>query len=73
MPDAQTKLFSAIRKIKGPDGPFDLDSELTSLIRDSFDVFELQIAIEEAFDIELDNERFVEAKTIRDLLGLVSG
>jgi acyl carrier protein len=73
MTDAQTKLFSAIRKIKGPDSPFDLDSELTSLIRDSFDVFELQIAIEEAFDIELDNERFVEAKTIRDLLGLVSG
>lgn len=73
MTDAQTKLFSAIRKIKGPDSPFDLDSELTALIRDSFDVFELQIAIEEAFDIELDNERFVEAKTIRDLLGLVSG
>jgi acyl carrier protein len=73
MTDAQTKIFSAIRKIKGPDSAFDLDSELTSLIRDSFDVFELQIAIEEAFDIELDNERFVEAKTIRDLLGLVSG
>lgn len=49
----------------------DLDTKLASFIRDSIDFFELQIAIEDAFDIEIDTERFVDVKTVRDLLELL--
>ncbi len=73
MTDAENRLLAAIRTITGQDRPVDMDSELKDLIRDSFDVFELQLALEEAFGIEMDNERFLDAKTVRDLLGLVSG
>jgi acyl carrier protein len=74
MSDIEKRLLSAIGTIKGPEGSVvDLDAELKTFIRDSFDVFELQLALEEAFGIEIDNERFMEAKTVRDLLGLVSG
>lgn len=73
MTDAENRLLAAIKTITGQDRPVDIDSELKDLIRDSFDVFELQLALEEAFGIEMDNERFLDAKTVRDLLGLVSG
>ncbi len=73
MTDAENRLLAAIKTITGQDRPVDMDSELKDLIRDSFDVFELQLALEEAFGIEMDNERFLDAKTVRDLLGLVSG
>ena len=73
MTDAENRLLAAIKTITGQDRPVDMDSELKDLIRDSFDVFELQLALEEAFGIEMDNERFIDAKTVRDLLGLVSG
>jgi acyl carrier protein len=73
MTDAENRLLAAIKTITGNDRPVDMDSELKDLIRDSFDVFELQLALEEAFGIEMDNERFLDAKTVRDLLGLVSG
>jgi acyl carrier protein len=71
--EAANRLLTAIKEVKGSDIPLDLDSELSGFIRDSFDFFELQLAIEEEFSIEIDSERFLEAKTIRDLLGLVSG
>lgn len=73
MTDAENRLLAAMKTITGQDRPVDMDSELKDLIRDSFDVFELQLALEEAFGIEMDNERFLDAKTVRDLLGLVSG
>lgn len=73
MTDAENRLLAAIKTITGQDRPVDMDSELKDLIRDSFDVFELQLALEEAFGIEMDNERFLDAKKVRDLLGLVSG
>ena len=73
MTDAENRLLAAIKTITGQDRPVDMDSELKDLVRDSFDVFELQLALEEAFGIEMDNERFLDAKKVRDLLGLVSG
>jgi acyl carrier protein len=72
MTDAANRLLSAISKISGTASPPDLDEDLSVLIRDSLEVFELKSAIEEEFDIEIDNERFMEAKTPRDLLCLVS-
>lgn len=72
--DIEKRLLSVVGTIKGPEGSaIDLDAELISFIRDSFDVFELQLAHEEALGTEIDNKRFIEAKTIRDLLELVSG
>ena len=73
MTDSANRLLTAIKQVKGSDIPLDLDSELSSFIRDSFDFFELQLAIEEEFSIEIDSERFLEAKTVRDLLELLSG
>lgn len=74
MSDIEKRLPTVIGTIKGSEGyAIDLDAELRTFIRDSFDVFELQLALEEAFGTEIDNERFIEAKTVRDLLGLVSG
>jgi acyl carrier protein len=74
MNDIEKRLLSVIGTIKGSEGSaINLDAELRMFVRDSFDVFELQLDLEEAFGTEIDNERFIEAKTIRDLLGLVSG
>jgi acyl carrier protein len=71
MNDAESRLFSVIAKIRGSDAPLDLDTKLALFIRDSIDFFELQIAIEDAFDIEIDTERYVDVKTVRDLLELL--
>jgi acyl carrier protein len=71
MNDAESRLFSVIAKIRGSDAPLDLDTKLASFIRDSIDFFELQMAIEDAFEVEIDTERFVDVKTVRDLLELL--
>lgn len=74
MSDIEKRVLSVIGTIKGSEGSgIDLDAELRTFIRDSFDVFELQLALEEAFGTEIDNERFIEARTVRYLLGIVSG
>jgi acyl carrier protein len=71
MTNAETQLLTAIRTVRGPGSSLELDEELAAFIRDSFDFFELQLALEEAFGKEIDSERFMGAKTVRDLLVLL--
>jgi acyl carrier protein len=62
-----------LRITRKPDADFSSDTQFKDLEADSLDIVQILVALEDAFDIEIDDEEIRQVKNMGELVAYIQG